>query len=207
MKCLILGLFSISLYSQTLTMTGPVSGRIRAGETFDVTISLTGSTATLTALQFSAVTTPLAIAGVNGIIGPASTAAQKSLACNYLTNTEQRCIIFGINQTQIPNGLVATIRYTASTAIGPGAFPVTFQNVSASSGGGLSLPLSVGPVLALIVLASEDLDLDGDVDLNDLTISTNQVLGYAPCTTANINGDSVCNIRDVQLVINRILFP
>jgi hypothetical protein len=47
-----------------------------------------------------------------------------------------------------------------------------------------------------------DLNADGAVDSLDVQVAINQVLGVAPCTTADLQRTGSCNIVDVQRVIN-----
>jgi hypothetical protein len=49
-----------------------------------------------------------------------------------------------------------------------------------------------------------DLNHDGVVNVLDVQISINQVIGTAPCTNADLIGSGVCTVVDVQRVINAV---
>jgi hypothetical protein len=50
-----------------------------------------------------------------------------------------------------------------------------------------------------------DLNSDGNVNVLDVQLATNQTLGYAACGSADLNGDSKCTIVDVQRIISSSL--
>jgi hypothetical protein len=49
-----------------------------------------------------------------------------------------------------------------------------------------------------------DLDGDGQLTPADVSVAVQQVLNPASCKTADLNKDGVCNIVDVQLLINAV---
>jgi hypothetical protein len=50
-----------------------------------------------------------------------------------------------------------------------------------------------------------DLNGDGNVNVVDVQLATNQTLGYAACGAADLNGDGACTVVDVQRIINTSL--
>ena len=74
--------------------------------------------------------------GLTVVAGPASLAAGKGVQCATLTPTSLRCIVSGINQTLIQNGVVATVTVqTVSTATAPSTIVVLANPVTASKKG------------------------------------------------------------------------
>jgi hypothetical protein len=50
-----------------------------------------------------------------------------------------------------------------------------------------------------------DLNGDGVVDSTDVQIAVNQSLGVSVCTNANLTGDRLCNVVDVQRIVQASL--
>jgi hypothetical protein len=50
-----------------------------------------------------------------------------------------------------------------------------------------------------------DLNHDSAVNVADLQIGINQVLGRVACSNADLNGDGSCNVADVQRLVNAVL--
>lgn len=50
-----------------------------------------------------------------------------------------------------------------------------------------------------------DINGDGRLNVIDVQLCVNQVIGVAPCTNADINHDGVCNVLDVQKLVNGVL--
>jgi Cohesin domain len=73
-------------------------------------------------------------------IGPAAAAAGKQLQYNVLPDGTLRTIVFGINQTVIPDGNVVTLTVQASSQ--SGKFEVQPSGVVASNPDGQALPLN-----------------------------------------------------------------
>lgn len=64
-----------------------------------------------------------------------------------------------------------------------------------------SITLFVIPASA----ASCDVNTDGAVNVVDVQLTINQVLGIIPCTTADLQHNGQCNVIDVQRVVNAAL--
>jgi len=50
--------------------------------------------------------------------------------------------------------------------------------------------------------SSCDLNGDGVVNIQDIQLAINQVIGTLPCTTADLQQNGACNVIDVQRIIN-----
>jgi len=74
-----------------------------------------------------------------------------------------------------------------------------FEAVDASS---LMLDSNSGLARQLVTC---DLNRDGGVDVVDVQLSVNQLLGQASCTTSDLNGDGSCTVIDLQRVVNAVL--
>src|SRR4051794_28852737 len=84
-------------------------------------------------------TYPPETAGVQMTAGPAATAAGKSLTCDAGSGT-YTCILTGVNQTMIADGVVAVATVTASSS--PGAWPIGVTNGLGASGDGNAFALN-----------------------------------------------------------------
>ncbi len=116
---------------------------------------------------------------------------------------------------------------TSKTAIGLNSDFLTLSSTSTYFGTGVGANLScfneaavrAGTPSALCPLPPEvqqtgsqaqagiscDLNKDGVVNVLDVQLATNQVLGYATCGSADLIGSGQCNIVDVQRVISTSL--
>jgi hypothetical protein len=62
-----------------------------------------------------------------------------------------------------------------------------------------------GPVGGSQTTISCDLNGDSSVNVIDVQLATNQVLGVSTCGSSDLNGDGQCTIVDVQRIINTSL--
>lgn len=83
------------------------------GGTCSLDLSLTTSRLSPSGVQFDLVK-PASVTWGTPVLGPTGTAAQKSITCTNTSTTTLSCIIFGINQNLIGNGVVASIPVTAT---------------------------------------------------------------------------------------------
>jgi hypothetical protein len=88
-------------------------------------------------------------------------------------------------------GMSAGILSTSSTNLG-----------SANVMNGYSSNLTAGTCSTPPAPSACDLNGDGVVDILDVQIEKNQVLGIVPCTNGDLNGDGYCNVIDLQRIVN-----
>jgi hypothetical protein len=170
---------------------------LRVGETVTVTWLLLGGQSKIAALQYDEQTTgPVAI---GARVGAVPTPAQKLAACG---TSPARCVIYGLNQTAVPDGPLVT---AGATATAPGVIRLGVTNLVASDANGNAVPFSATPELVLTVLQPEDLNGDGKLDTIDVQISLDQVQGRSACGSGDLNADGKCNVRDLQLVVNALV--
>jgi len=83
----------------------------------------------------------LSVSSVN--IGSAASSAGKSITESYPSAGTVRVLIFGFNQTAIPNGTVATIVFNVNAIASPGTSSLSLSNAAASDPGGAGVTLSL----------------------------------------------------------------
>lgn len=78
--------------------------------------------------------------------GSAASSANKSVSWASPSSGAVRVIVFGLNQTPIPNGTVATVTFNVKSSTSPGNSALSLSGATAtdSDGGGISLSLSGG---------------------------------------------------------------
>ena len=145
-------------------------------------------------------TTKLTFASASA--GAALTSAGKSLSANTLANGNVRLLGAGLNQTAIPNGVVANVTFTLNPQFTWGSTTVTLANCAASDSVGnlLSISCTAGTIVAFTC----DLNGDGNVNVADVQVIINEALGVIPAVH-DLNHDGVVNVGDVQKVINAAL--
>jgi len=198
----ILLLASAAAFAQATLAASAAKRNLKINEPTTLVIALTnGGPAVITALQWSEMfPSPSQAAVTNRLAGAAATAASKQLACQSPT-----CVVFGLNKIVIADGAVMT----ADFSVLPGApigstLTLKLQGLVATNAAGTAVPLAPGADLIITVLAEPgDLNSDGRIDLVDLLIMIDRILLRQPCADADLNGDSVCDIRDAQVLVNK----
>ncbi len=133
-------------------------------------------------------------------LSPEALAAGKTLDCLDLIGS-RRCIIFGLNQNPLV-GPAATLVFPGVVELG--SFLLSVSGVRVADG----TPTADGAAanvsgLSVIITTPCDLDLSGLTDLNDILLAVAQALASpGGCSSADIDGDGVCTVVDVQQLIN-----
>ncbi|MBZ5678393.1 MAG: hypothetical protein LAP61_29510 [Acidobacteriia bacterium] len=116
------------------------SGSGVAGGVVDIPITLTSLAGAQTAAVQWTLTYPADILRVTFTVGTAAVNADKTIACNGNT-----CIVYGMNATPIPDGIVAT----ASLLISPNpsllTIPIELSGIGAATPEAASIPASSAP--------------------------------------------------------------
>jgi hypothetical protein len=195
MKTLILAfLLGATAVAQTLTLVPSVTVA-QPGSTF--TLRVVSSASAAAGLQWTVGVTG-STAGLSGqvALGDKAAATQKTLACKPDQTT---CLIYGMNQTAIGSGDVAT--YTVSVPAGApsGTISLKLSGVVGVRGDGTSLTVSAGPEATVIVPSKYDLVSDGKLDMGDVTewlerFKVSSILGI------DFNGDSQADVRDLYIL-------
>jgi hypothetical protein len=127
--------------------------------------------------------------------------AGKLISCAP-NGTDRKCVIFGYNALEIPNGVV--LRLTA-TMPDSGVMTVPILRAEGSTALGNEAPaIAITVSTATIGLNPIDIDLNGIIDNADTARAAQQAAGEMPCTNADLNGDGKCTARDVQSVANAV---
>jgi hypothetical protein len=130
--------------------------------------------------------------------------AGKSITSTALANGNVRLLASGVNQTVISSGLVAHVTFTLSSQFLSGGTAVTLVNCASASA--LGSGLSTGCTGATVNAQSCPCDINGDgvVNVADVQLEINEVLGLIPALN-DIGGFGSVNVTDVQIVINASL--
>src|SRR5262249_34331601 len=170
-----------------LTISGPATAR--PGDTILISIAITSNEAA--GGQWS-LDHP---AGV--VLTPVteSAPASKTLSCSADGAT---CLVWGMNSSSIAPGTVAQIA-AAVTSTGPAVF--TLSGVIAGTPDGAAIPVAAGPQLVVNILAPEDLNGDGKIDIQDAQIVVDQATGRTVCGSGDLNKDGKCDLLDLMRLI------
>ena len=102
-----------------------------AGSNVNVTVSFTAGATAVASLSFD-LNLPAGLSYVSCTTGAAAAAAGKSATCNSPTPGDVKVVIFGLNQTAIGSGALATITLNIPTGTAPGGLPVGISNIAAA---------------------------------------------------------------------------
>ena len=104
---------------------------------------------TSTQLQWTMNYPPSAIVNVAATAGPAAASAGKSILCSGGSGSTT-CIAFGVNQSVVPDGVLAVASFTVSSNPSTSAVAIQVTNVVASNGAGQNV-YAVGSGGAIVV--------------------------------------------------------
>jgi hypothetical protein len=133
-------------------------------------------------------------------VGAASVAASKQISCS--TNNTL-CLVYGINQNVIGNGVVATVPMTVSPTATTGLVTFGLTNLVAANKDATAMSISSGTTFQFRITSRADINNDGVVNSADVSLMADQVTTNT-CSDDQ-NGDSVCNIVDVLVVVLRAM--
>jgi hypothetical protein len=125
-------------FAQSVTLSlssgsGPVGGVVT------LSLSMNSSGSQPAAVQWDIDYSPTDISALSVAASPTSTAAGKSVTCNSGTGTS-RCVLWGLDSTTIPNGVLATVTLTLSGSTLNTLTSVQLANGMASAPDGTSIP-------------------------------------------------------------------
>ncbi len=187
----LIAVIALSLCARAQSIIPTVSpSTVVAGKTTTVTLTYTAGSTPAAGLQWTDTLPPSST--VVWTISAAATANGKQLDCNATGTT---CLLFGLNQTAISAGVIAT---GVLTIPNKGSQTFTVTSALGADPNGISIAVGAG---AIGILGTSIYDLNGDglVNISDLVIAAQQSVGT--CTTADFNGDGKCNIIDLLLLV------
>ena len=189
-KLLLASFLSTCAFAQVNFSTSTTNLPIRPGQSATVTLSVSGTTA-VAGVQWQLSTPPTGIG-----ITYTTPLTSKNIDC---LPTGVKCVVAALNTTTIPAGSsVAIATITVAANVAPGNIPLTWSGFVAATP--TASPATIGttpPTLTIKVLKKSDLNGDGTTDLLDYAIAISQVLGTTACTTADLDGNNVCDVVDV----------
>lgn len=173
LAALVLPLFG---QSPAVTLTGPST--VTAGGTVTATITLTGSTGqNVAALQWTLGLTSGVSLGTPTAASAWSTAGD-FVTCNPANGT---CVEVG-SQTAMGDGVTASLPLTFSATLAPGTVTIPLSGLFGASTAGTSVNgITSGPAFSIKVLSRCDLNQDGAVNLADVQLMVNDLLGISAC--------------------------
>ncbi|HVJ09782.1 MAG TPA: cohesin domain-containing protein, partial [Acidisarcina sp.] len=145
------------------------SGTANPGGSVTLNVSLTDSGGAIPAgLQWTIGYPTADITGVTANVSPTASAAGKSVTC-FSNSGSSNCILYGIDNTSIPSGQIATITFQIASAAPAGTAPVsltgsvatdpTGSSISATGSGGTITIQSSAPVATTTTLSSSSTSL------------------------------------------------
>lgn len=197
------------LFAQPKLVLGPVQGNLWPGQDITIPVTLTNSSGMAGVnWRFVSTTVPQSWnASAAVTVGPNATAAAKTVTCSDANRT---CILVGNNLNSFGEGLLFTWNLKIPANATLRTYGVTLDTVAAVADNGGEILMATTTAINFAVVAPPppplSCDLNGDGLTTDLDIANaiNQVLKIAPCTNGDLNKNGVCNVADVQIVVNAV---
>lgn len=196
MKLAALLFVAVELTAQTRTIapTGPVT--VRPGGSINLRVAYASTvTADVSGLQWS-LNVPVGVTS-SAVAGPAATAAAKTISCR---TDGTICLAVGLNKNLIGNGDIAVYTLTFPASFPAGNVSLALSQILAADVNGAGLTIAGGPPLIVAVQSKYDLNGDGVVTGADVSLAIDQALGVTACGSADVTGDSKCDLYDVILI-------
>ncbi len=169
----------LSAQTTTVTLTGPAT--VTAGNTFNATLSITGSASQgIVDLQWS-----IALPAGFSLGAPAMSSSEPS-GDSVLCGTVA-CLIWG-SLTAVADGTLATVPITVGAGAAPGVQSLPVSGLFAATSQGFNVNgLTPGATYSIKVLSPCDLNGDGAINVSDVQSVVNAIVnaGACPITTAN----------------------
>jgi hypothetical protein len=185
---------SLACLAQAATDTLSCPSSVRAGANL-VCIMSVASGGTAAGIEFQITVSASTGALVVTTIGTAQTAG-KTAQCN----STGLCILSGLNQVTVPDGSAASITIPIPVAAS-GTMMVAISNVVTASLGGVGIPTTANPPVAVSVLSSCDINGDGATNSTDVALTVGNALA-TPQVPTDLNKDGKTDVVDVQIVVN-----
>lgn len=143
MKFLLAFCLGVALHAQVIvSMTTP--GSVTPGKNFIITITAVspanGADTGISGLEWTLTLPPGGYTAV-ATVGPAAAQVAKTLSCTADFTT---CLVIGMNQTNIPPGVVATYAVHVPRFRPPGTDRIGLSGLVATNGAGTAVPVLVG---------------------------------------------------------------
>jgi hypothetical protein len=140
-------------------------------------------------------------------IGPAGSAAGKSVSTSTLSPGLFRIGILGFNTTAIGNGVVAYVSFTINSNANPGATTLTNTPSAAdTTGNSVTVTGAPGAITVTTCTKAGDLNGDGAVLIAEVQSAINMYLGINPVSSCvDTDSSGVVTIAEVQKVVNNYL--
>jgi hypothetical protein len=203
MRLLILFASAHLLCGQALNIAIVGNGPVRAGNTIQISLSLTGSGGrNIAGLQESiAASTGGTFSVANG---PANIAAGKSATCNQV-GALYICLDAGLNATAYSDGIVHTYSLQIPANATSGQSSIVLSGLVAATAAGLGIPITGNSITFTLASPISQCDLDGSgiTDSADFDLALKEALGLAACS--DLSGDGKCTVVDVVRVANAVL--
>jgi hypothetical protein len=133
----------------------------------------------------------------------ASAGTASTAASKTVACNAAKCLVYGVNQNVIGAGQVATIAIPIPAGATPGSTSFSLSVVLGADKNANSITLTTGAALPVTILAIADINGDGVVDVTDVNLMAAQVLSGTCADDPKADGQ--CNLFDVLTVVLRAL--
>lgn len=199
---LFLALTAAAVYGQQLTLSGPTTAK--PGATVNLNLAVSASTGTGAAFEWQ-VNLPAGFTAT-AAAGAASTSAAKTLTC---TASFAFCLLYGQNVSTITDGVVATYAVKIpTTAVGSNLITLSSLLGASAASPATALTVTSGVPYSIAVIAKQDLNGDGKIDITDVNLMAAEVLDSQTNPSACVDdqdGDGKCTLIDVMVVLLKAL--
>jgi hypothetical protein len=175
-----------------------------AGQNIQIPIQLSlSNSASPTGFQADLTFDSTKLTFVSVSAGTPLTAASKTITSSPISGGV-RLLASGVNQNVIGAGTIAYATFAVNSSFPHGSTTLTVANCAATDGQGNALNSGCGAAVIVQTPSNCDINSSQTVDVSDVQMIINEVLGVSPAVH-DLNHDGSVNIADVQIVINSVL--
>lgn len=193
---LLLLLLAGLIHGQSVGVSAP--NNVRTGQSFQLSISKSGG-GSPAALEFT-ISFSGGVASISNIVeGTAATGAGKSVDCSTFTVQAIKCVLWGLNNQTMTDGVLTTMRASVVSSGAPQQITVTIGALLGASVTASAITFAANPPVTVSVLSKCDINGDGLTNATDAALMRDELLSRSP-TVSDINGDGSVNVVDMRIV-------
>jgi uracil phosphoribosyltransferase len=200
----VIGVIGIMTMFMITSSFAQVPDKVIAGSQVVIPIALTSSD--VSAMNFDLIYDASKLEIISVSAGSALT--NKSVDFNKVAEGTVKGIIYSIDSTVMASGEILNVLVEVKTTT-YGQVSLSFSNVVSAKANATAGSIIAIPTVSFTVVVDGDVNNDGFVNSVDIVIVSKYIIGLNPnnytIDAVDINKDSTVDVRDLRILINKVL--